>query len=148
MRFPFIRKIVVVATLLTVPFLLQGQMEQHRWKDRILLIFAKMESLPDYQQQLSLLNKHSTELADRDLLQYHLFPAKGKGPEKANLSAKRLEQIRQQYNPQGADFLFILIGKDGGIKLRSEKPVLPEQLYGLIDQMPMRRAEMRRKDKG
>ena len=42
-------------------------------------------------------------------------------------------------------FRFILIGKDGGIKLSSDKPVTLEQLFALIDSMPMRRYEVKTK---
>jgi len=43
-------------------------------------------------------------------------------------------------------FTFILVGKDGGEKYRSEKLVLNRELFGLIDAMPMRRSEVKRKD--
>ncbi len=38
-----------------------------------------------------------------------------------------------------------LIGKDGGVKETYRRPVDPAQLFGLIDKMPMRKIEMRRK---
>jgi len=41
-------------------------------------------------------------------------------------------------------FTFILIGKDGGEKYRSEKLVPIRELFGLIDAMPMRRSEVKR----
>lgn len=41
-------------------------------------------------------------------------------------------------------FLVLLFGKDGGEKLRSSQPVSAEDLFGLIDGMPMRRQEMGR----
>ena len=41
-------------------------------------------------------------------------------------------------------FAAILIGKDGGIKLRADRPVAPDQLFGLIDSMPMRANEASR----
>jgi hypothetical protein len=36
----------------------------------------------------------------------------------------------------------LLIGKDGGVKLRSSEPVSVKDIFGLIDSMPMRRQEM------
>ena len=38
-----------------------------------------------------------------------------------------------------------LVGKDGGTKLSETKPVTTEKFFSLIDAMPMRRAEMRRR---
>jgi hypothetical protein len=37
----------------------------------------------------------------------------------------------------------VLIGKDGGEKLRRTTPLSPEELFAIVDAMPMRRAEMR-----
>jgi hypothetical protein len=39
-------------------------------------------------------------------------------------------------------FTFILIGRDGGEKLRSREIVKAEKLFGLIDAMPMRQREI------
>jgi hypothetical protein len=40
-------------------------------------------------------------------------------------------------------FSVVLIGKDGGEKLRRAIPLSPEELFAVVDAMPMRRAEMR-----
>ena len=37
----------------------------------------------------------------------------------------------------------LLLGKDGGVKLRRPGPVPAERIFALIDDMPMRRAEAR-----
>ncbi len=43
----------------------------------------------------------------------------------------------------GAGFQVLLIGKDGGVKMRSATPVAAERILSLIDSMPMRQQEMR-----
>ena len=40
-------------------------------------------------------------------------------------------------------FSVTLVGRDGGEKLQRSAPVSPEELFALIDSMPMRRAEVR-----
>lgn len=42
-------------------------------------------------------------------------------------------------------FTVVLMGKDGTEKYRSEEPVSTKTLFGLIDQMPMRQSELKRK---
>jgi hypothetical protein len=42
-----------------------------------------------------------------------------------------------------ADFQFLLIGKDGTVKMMSEEMVAHEKLFSTIDAMPMRKQEMR-----
>ena len=41
-------------------------------------------------------------------------------------------------------FEVLLVGKDGGVKLRCGEPIAGSEITALIDTMPMRRDEMRR----
>ena len=43
------------------------------------------------------------------------------------------------------NFLLLLYGKDGGIKIKANKPISIQQLYSIIDSMPMRKEEVRQK---
>jgi hypothetical protein len=55
------------------------------------------------------------------------------------------EQITDRYfTPEPAGTAVLLIGKDGNLKARSTDLDL-EATFDLIDQMPMRREELRRK---
>ena len=47
--------------------------------------------------------------------------------------------MRLHFKVEPADFLVVLIGKDGGEKLNSPNPVTMDRLRRLIDSMPMRR---------
>ncbi len=51
-----------------------------------------------------------------------------------------LARLRSDERP---DFEVVLIGKDGGVKARTNDPGALEDFLALIDTMPMRRAEMR-----
>ena len=53
------------------------------------------------------------------------------------------DDLRRAVDTSTAAFSVLLIGKDGGVKLRSAEPVGAERLFALIDTMPMRRQEMR-----
>ncbi len=52
---------------------------------------------------------------------------------------------RRRFHVRPNDFTVILIGKDGGEKLRSHQPVSLDILRSTIDAMPMRQEEMRSK---
>jgi hypothetical protein len=54
------------------------------------------------------------------------------------------KSLLKKYNITKPHFTFILIGKDGGIRLRSAKVIPKEQLFALIDTMPMRQDEIKR----
>ena len=56
--------------------------------------------------------------------------------------------LRSHYRVGAGQFTVILVGKDGGEKYRAERVVDPDELFALIDTMPMRRREMRKKPAG
>ena len=50
--------------------------------------------------------------------------------------------LREQLELKPGKFSLTLVGKDGGVKRREESPVEMQEIYGLIDGMPMRKQEM------
>ena len=53
--------------------------------------------------------------------------------------------LRRRYGVAPGRFAALLIGKDGGVKLRGGAPMSTRTLFEAIDAMPMRQAEMRRR---
>ena len=53
--------------------------------------------------------------------------------------------MSQKFSVSGEEFQLLLIGKDGGVKKRTSTVSL-EEVFSLIDTMPMRRREMRDDD--
>lgn len=51
--------------------------------------------------------------------------------------------LRSRFGVPVGTFKVVLVGKDGGVKLISPKPVSAAEIFALIDAMPMRRDEMR-----
>jgi len=120
-----------------------AQFEDHQWKHRLILIFADKNG-PTYLQQMDNLRADSAGLKDRDIRIYSIFSQSSR-PE---LSPSDRTLIRRKYNPDQLPFLVLLIGKDGGIKARKTDGYPRQEIFDLIDSMPMRQAEMRRKKKG
>ena len=94
---------------------------------RNLLLFGKGEAA--YTKQLELLQKDSAGMAERHLA----------------IIIVEKDSDYKKYNVEPNRFTLILIGKDGGEKLRSAKPVEIETIFNLVDSMPMRQAEMKSK---
>ena len=107
---------------------------QFRSKRKILLIAAD-KNVASLLEQQKILRADSQGIEERDLVI------------ETHLSDNHNKDLFTKYNAQSTPFLFILIGKDGGEKLRSPQVVTTRQLFGLIDQMPMRRGEMERRKK-
>ena len=115
----------------------------YRWKHRILLVFAPTlgdERALILDQQL---NARACDLVERDLLVARV-PTSGHARIGASaLAPTAAAQLRRGHSVDRDEFAVVLIGKDGSEKLRTtEVPVLDE-VFALIDAMPMRIAEKR-----
>jgi hypothetical protein len=84
--------------------------------NRILVISSPSRADTSFQQQAAELVAEWTGLIERDFV------------------------VRTQFG--SAEFSVVLIGKDGGEKLRRKAPLTTRELFAIVDAMPMRRAEM------
>ena len=113
-----------------------------------LLVFAPAMDDPQLVEQFNQLKAHAVELRGRDLLyvpivpEGHNQPIPGSRIHTASLSEDELAAMRHHFKVEPAEFLVILIGKDGGEKLNSRTPVAVDQLKQLTDPLPMHRGEM------
>ena len=108
--------------------LVQETLDQYRWTNRLVLLFAPSEREEAYLLQMKILDEDKSGLAERDILVLSDIGTLGRG------------QLRETLQIDG--FEIILIGKDGDAKLRSKMPTSVGELFSLIDAMPMRRQEM------
>ncbi|MBF9236510.1 DUF4174 domain-containing protein [Hymenobacter sp. BT683] len=116
---------------------LEQILRESRWKYRVLLIAAPTAEHPDFKTQKALLAAKKTDLAERDFVVVEALYDQLSATDKAFLKSKTGVQPPQ--------FAAVLIGKDGGVKERSRRPIPPADLFGTVDKMPMRQQEMRRK---
>ena len=107
-----------------------------RWQKRVLLLAAPNAEQADFKQQKALLAAAGAELAARDFLVLEVLYNQ--------LTEADRQFLTQQFGLQPPQFAALLIGKDGGVKQQSRRPIAPADLFGTVDKMPMRREEMRR----
>lgn len=120
-------------------------LEAFQWKNRIILVFAPTSNSDAYKGQMQEFEGQEDGILDRDLIILELFEDGESRQGSKSLSERVAPQLRRQFEVGEGDFVLILIGKDGTVKLRSNRPVAASKLFGLIDAMPMRQEEMRRK---
>ena len=111
---------------------------------RPLLIFAPKPDDPQMGIQLRSLNLHAAAVQERQIAVIAL-PYGSPSPSPLQLSDSDAEAARRRFQVAPTDFAVILIGKDGGVKLRSSRPLSIEKLNETIDAMPMRKDEMQGK---
>ncbi|WP_426061738.1 DUF4174 domain-containing protein [Hymenobacter sp. B1770] len=116
---------------------LEQTLRDSRWKKRVLLVAAPTAEQADFKSQKALLAANKAELAERDFLLMEVLYDQ--------LSAADKEFLLKKIGVQPSQFAAVLIGKDGGVKQKSRRPIAPADLFGTVDKMPMRQQEMRRK---
>lgn len=111
------------------------ELEDYKWKNRIILLMNSEDS--SFKNQLKLLKGHKKELAERDIIifQYSKNQLLDIDGNTSNINSKTIPYK----NHKGV----LLIGKDGGVKLKKDFITQPNEIFELIDSMPMRRAEMK-----
>lgn len=115
-------------------------LDKHRWKKRILLIAAKEENR--IENQLKVLLKDKDGLEERKLVIYKVLPTKFiEGIE--NQTWIKNKKFFTEIKKKEADLEIILVGLDGGVKLRQTDNISLDKLFTLIDGMPMRRGELK-----
>ena len=118
-------------------------LDDFKWKNRLIVISAPSHDDRWLQEQEGLLSGQDEGIADRDL---RLVVLLEQGPSRidgSTLSDKSVKEFKTRLEISMETFHVLLIGKDGGVKLRSSEPLPAERFFSLIDAMPMRQREMR-----
>lgn len=118
-------------------------LNDYRWENRVILLFAEDSTDEQYQNQVELLHSEMEGLDDRDLLLVSVFLEGESQLNGQRITDESASELRGAYWDEAQSFTFILIGKDGGVKIRADEVVEADQLFGRIDSMPMRQREMR-----
>ncbi|MBQ0732832.1 DUF4174 domain-containing protein [Aquimarina celericrescens] len=117
--------------------------KEHQWKNRIIIICTDSFSNPEFQKQKSELNKYPNELKDRKLIVYKVTPDNYRFGLGSTISLRTDKQFFDTFNNEKSQFKIILIGLDGSIKMTWENFIAPTDIFALIDQMPMRKNEIK-----
>ena len=104
-------------------------LEDMIWAARPLIIFANSPLDPTFKQQMALLQESFEVLIERDVMVV------------VDTSPNSKSILRKNLRPKG--FVWVLIGKDGMVKLRKPFAWDMRELSRVIDKMPMRQQEIK-----
>jgi hypothetical protein len=117
---------------------------------RPLLIFAPYTT-PQVVEQLHILAQGQQDMHERNVVPVPFCLKEDSGlasfHKDVPLSPEQQARARRRFHIRPNDFTVILIGKDGGEKLRSHQPISLDTLRSTIDAMPMRQEEMKTEPK-
>ena len=113
---------------LTDPDYQSQDLDGYRWLNRLFVVFSDSPNDPRFGEQTELLLSLPSELLERDVIVLT----------DTDPSANTL--LRQKLRPRG--FVVLIIGKDGGVKLRKPFPWSVREITRAIDKMPLRQREI------
>lgn len=124
-------------------------LNEHLWKNRIIIIKTLNNNSLKFKKQIKEFENQDEELAERKLVIYHLikdnlFLIDYQTDSKISFSNTEHKKNKLLDNPVNG-FEIILIGLDGSVKIQRKEVVEINQLYSIIDAMPMRQIEMKNK---
>ncbi len=120
---------------------------QYQWENRLLLVFVKEKSDEQFLALKKQLGAEEEELRERDMLVFYFFQGNSGEFEGEALEGQEVKKVWDTFLPSQEATTLLLIGKDGGEKYRKTKDFDLNEVFSLIDGMPMRRQEMRQRGK-
>ncbi|OUL20407.1 hypothetical protein BV378_29990 [Nostoc sp. RF31YmG] len=120
-------------------------LSSHKWKNRVLLVFAPSVDNQAYQQQIQLLQEQKSGFADRDLVLVEILVTDESYANGQPIYESAAAKLREHFGIDKENFRVILVGKDGGVKRTDMTPVQATAIFAEIDAMPMRQQEMQKK---
>ena len=118
-------------------------LQAYRWTHRLLLVFTPSDATESAQSLRAVLDREACGLVERDMLIGWFSAMDGSRLGEEAIPDEMVAQWRSRLDVAAGEFGVFLIGKDGGVKGRYAATPVLEEIFALIDGMPMRRAEMR-----
>ena len=144
-----LRSIQIPLMLLAFLFIghAHGQiLENHQWKNRVLIIKTMDASTKTYVRQHQEFQDTAEQMKERKLIIYNIVKNEYTLTDYQNATLNRSGTISKQVSNRldgNETFEILLIGLDGQIKLRQHKLLPKADLFAIIDAMPMRKSEIR-----
>jgi hypothetical protein len=110
-----------------------------RWQRRLFVIFAPREAHEGLKSMRAQTKTPKFGARDLDLVEVVGDAVRVNGEPVATPTAR---ELRRTYDVASRSFAVRLVGKDGTVKLARNGAVPIDEVYALIDAMPMRRREM------
>lgn len=137
-----VSSITLALTFCVSTALMAEELEAYLWQKRPLLIFAEEIDNPQLKQLKHQLVQRQRDIEDREIV-VGVFVKNGVSTfDNKRTSSSYATLLRNRYQTGNQTFAVILVGKDGGEKYRLYEAPELDEIFALIDGMPMRQVEM------
>ena len=120
-------------------------LDKFQWKNRLLFLFAADGNSPLFKNLQNEIIAQKAEVEDRDLVVFEVLQKGASRMNAAPLDQQMVDSIRDHFRVPQHTFTLILVGKDGGTKMKRHDQANLKEVFELIDSMPMRKNEMKQK---
>ena len=140
-RLAFALTVLIGSSTLGSATAVAADLGDYLWKNRPLLLFAPTDSDPRLIETIKRIEAKRCDVADRDMVIGAVVTEGNSTLDGRAIDAGESQQLRNRFAIGENAFTVLLIGKDGGEKLRvNEIPDL-RAVFAVIDGMPMRNRE-------
>jgi len=143
----FIRNTITVIFLVTSAAALgpaqamAAELSDYLWERRPLLLFAPAESDPRLVETMRRIEASRCDFADRDMVLGRIVTEGTSTLDGHVVDTSQAQRLVSEFGIGPDSFSVVLIGKDGGEKLRVAGIPDVQAIYAVIDGMPMRARE-------
>lgn len=116
--------------------------ERYLWQKRVVVVFTPDRNNDEYLKQVEILKQDKNGLRERDIEQWVVIEDTLVIGEGKILPHFGTPPFYEEFDVDRGVFAFLLLGKDGGVKIREAEAVDLDLLFATIDAMPMRKREM------
>jgi hypothetical protein len=133
--------LVISAAALGPAQAMAAELSDYLWQRRPLLLFAPSESDPRLLETMRRIAASRCDFVDRDMVLGRIVSEGTSTLDGKVVDRNRAQKLFSDFGIGAESFSVVLIGKDGGEKLRVADVPEPEAFYAVIDGMPMRARE-------
>lgn len=118
-------------------------MKRYQWNERPLLVFSPSRDDRAYCETMIVWNRNGPKLDEYDLALIEVFEDGVSRAEGREIPQESATHLRELFQVEDGDLTILLVGKDGSEKGRWNHLPRLQDIYDLIDPMPMRQREIR-----
>lgn len=119
-----------------------AELSDYLWQSRPLLVFAPTDGDPRLAETMRRIEASRCDFADRDMVLGRIVADGTSTLDGRVIDTTAAQRLASQFGIGANSFSVVLIGKDGGEKLRVDDVPDLQVIYAVIDGMPMRGREM------
>ena len=119
-----------------------AELSDYLWQSRPLLLFAPTDNDPRLVETMRRIAASRCDFSDRDMVLGRIVTDATSTLDGNMVDTNQAQRLRSAFGIGANSFSVVLIGKDGGEKLRVNDVPDLRAIYAVIDGMPMRGSEM------